>query len=67
METVREHCKHKDCYYRGRFGSEPACLYILHTGMARKCSISECDKYKKGKARVGLTDYRLVYEEDYDL
>lgn len=52
METVKEHCKHKDCKWRGRFDFQPACLYMMITGKRRGCRISECDKYEPGKVKV---------------
>ena len=52
-ETVKKDCKHPDCAYRRPLdaGYTPYCDYIGATGRARGCSISECDKYKPGKAK----------------
>ena len=45
-ETVRSHCKHRDCSYRKYLdGHTPYCDYIGATGRSRGCEISECDKY----------------------
>ena len=50
IETVKEHCKHEDCYYRRRIGSRTKddgyCNYACMEHMPRGCKISECDKYK---------------------
>lgn len=50
-ETVAEHCKHPDCSYRRQIeaGYTPYCDYIGATGQARRCKISECDKYTTEK------------------
>ena len=52
METVKKDCKHVDCKWRGRFDSQPVCMYMMITGKPRVCKISECDKYDSGKLRV---------------
>lgn len=65
METVREHCKHVDCVYRGRFNFEPACEYILLEGKPRGCSISKCNKYKIGiRKRINNMWYVSTEVED---
>lgn len=72
IETVAEHCKHKDCVYRSRISSsnqttEECCDYILFAGESRKCKISECDKHRKGKRkRVFLTDGVIRYILEFD-
>lgn len=70
IETVAEHCKHKDCAYRMSLGHgrsvTPFCAYCMLTGHRRESPISECDKYVKGKRRPkkdrGLTvlEYEVV-------
>ena len=49
METVRTHCKHKDCSYRKYLDHTPYCDYIGATGRPRNCPISKCDKYTTEK------------------
>lgn len=71
VETVDEHCKHEDCIYRCRlnFYNTDYCNYAVIVGESRGCSISECDKYKRGKRKVAMTDAGLwwfVIEEDDD-
>lgn len=63
-ETVREHCKHKDCKYRGRYSDGEYCKYLLATGRPRGCDISSCDKYEAGtlKRRATLEGFR--WEDD---
>lgn len=65
VETVREHCKHKDCKYRGSINGVPWCMYLFVTGNVRKCDISKCDKYEKGKLRITSTlgSYELRYDD----
>ena len=48
-ETVKKDCFHKDCMYRGRIAGYETCDYALMVGHSRGCSISGCDKYRKGK------------------
>lgn len=48
IETVKEHCKHEDCIYRGWASGMSVCEYILVKGHSRGCDISKCDKYKSG-------------------
>lgn len=54
IETVEEHCQHKDCLYRLILDSKrtPFCGYILIEERMRGCRISECDKYRRGKREV---------------
>lgn len=57
METVKEHCKHKDCAYRGHVSpmntsTDETCDYVLLEGHPRGCPISQCDKYRKGKRKM---------------
>ena len=59
IETVDEHCKHKDCKYRGTimglgFGTQ-WCMYFYITNKLRGCAISECDKYTTGKRKIKST------------
>lgn len=56
IETVQEHCKHPDCRYRQNLSNihTPYCAYIIYEGVSRKCPISQCDKYKPGKLKIGL-------------
>lgn len=51
VETVREHCKHKDCRYRGSINGVPWCMYLMVTDHVRGCDISSCDKYERGKRK----------------
>ena len=52
VETVARDCKHFDCMYRSSIsgGQTPICYYSVMTGECRRCKISECDKYKPGRA-----------------
>ena len=52
VETVKKHCVHPDCRYRGIFDGQPSCQYMIITGRPRVCNISECDKYKAGKVKT---------------
>lgn len=50
VETVKTHCKHKNCSYRKLLDSWlPYCDYIGATGRSRGCPISKCDKYTTEK------------------
>lgn len=50
IETVKEHCKHKDCIYRISIArQDPYCAYMEKEYRPRGCKISECDKYKTGE------------------
>ena len=62
-ETVKEHCKHKDCMYRGYSKSSRMdfCKYLMITGHSRGCGISDCDKYVKGIAKPVSTLDGLRY------
>lgn len=64
IETVKEHCKHPDCMFRGLFDGDPCCKYTLVTGRPRVCSISECDKYAVGKLKVVQHLGSFEYEVD---
>ena len=71
IETVKEHCRHKDCIYRGQIdaGWTPICTYAMVEGRARGCKISECDKYKSGKKiRAKMKEPFILYweKEFYD-
>ena len=50
VETVAEHCKHKDCVYRCDISGGTICGYILYEGEPRRCAISKCDKYRQKSA-----------------
>lgn len=72
IETVDEHCKHKDCIYRFRFDRCDFCNYIVVEGKPRGCSISECDKYVKGRKEPKMTEnglwfIRVAEEETEDV
>lgn len=62
IETVDEHCPHEDCIYRMHlmFGTN-FCAYMLVTNEPRGCSISQCDKCKRGSKRVVLDGATLNY------
>lgn len=56
IETVAEHCKHKDCVYRTTIlGYIPICGYCLIEEHSRGCRISRCDKYIGGPTKRQLT------------
>ncbi len=71
IETVKECCTHTDCIYRTHIdgGNTPICYYAVIENQSRNCKISECDKYKGGKAvkpKMG-EEYLLFWEyEIYD-
>lgn len=59
IETVKEHCKHKDCYYRMALASgykTEICAYALMEYKARRCAISQCDKYKPRGNKKRVSD-----------
>lgn len=65
IETVEEHCKHKDCKFRQRIASGYAteiCAYILFRHESRKDPISQCTKYEPGRIRV--SPYEQVEERN---
>ena len=64
IETVDEHCKHKDCIYRFRLTTYSCdfCNYCVVTGEARRCPISQCDKYVKGTKKVRMTSEGLWFD-----
>ncbi len=64
IETVKEHCKHPDCKYRGKATLVESCDYILITHKPRGCSISECDKYTTGKKKLISTLGGFKYEHE---
>ena len=66
IETVKEHCEHEDCIYRGKFGSDPCCQYILIAEKRRGCKISECDKYAAGTVSIVSTMGGFMVK-DYDI
>ena len=62
IETVEEHCKHRDCAYRMKFMHHmDMCGYLTIEGHPRECSISECDKYRRGKLRMSIEGATPVY------
>ena len=68
VQTVNEHCRHLDCKYRGKmtslgFGQE-WCMYCYITGHPRKCEISKCDKYSKGKLKRQNTKEGIRFYDD---
>lgn len=58
IETVEEHCKHKDCSYRKH---SPVigdyCDYIGAHQESRRCRISKCDKYTTEKVYFPKDDW----------
>lgn len=48
IETVKEHCRHKDCKFRGSASGTPCCDYAIRRHQLRGCRISECTRYEKG-------------------
>lgn len=69
-ELVSELCP-TDCVYRSYIegGSIPVCFYAVIAEQARRCKISECDKYKAGKPIRPRMDkeYILYWEREiYD-
>ena len=66
METVKKDCIHLDCVYRGRGHGSATCDYAIIEKHSRGCSISECDKYRKGK-RSRRSKLEYVYWEADDV
>ena len=67
IETVDEHCQHKDCIYRMKFDeTTDYCAYCLFEYEVRRCKISECTRYKKGKRKVALDGATLWFRWEYD-
>lgn len=70
VETVEEHCIHKDCFYRMKLDScVDFCAYAIIESQSRKCAISQCDKYRTGRSsRKVSIDFQTLeyrwYEED---
>lgn len=63
VETVEEHCQHKDCVYRCRLTYDcDFCNYAVMEGRLRGCPISQCDKYNNTKKRVTMTAAGLWYK-----
>lgn len=63
IETVNEHCKHKDCKYRMMFDpTSDYCAYCVIEKELRGCPISECNRYKRGGKRVTIDGYTLHYK-----
>lgn len=67
IETVTEHCIHKDCKYRSRSTLIESCDYMLVTRRPRGCKISECNKYEIGRKKMisTLGGFRYDYEDDW--
>lgn len=71
IETVEEHCSHKDCVYRCTLHSlgTDFCSYILAEGEPRGCDISACNKYRKGRRKVVMTRsgiwFHKIEEEEF--
>lgn len=69
IETVDEHCKHKDCVYRMYlYGGETTefCNYCAMEYEPRRCKISECTRYRKGERKKVMTEIGLWWEIDDD-
>ena len=66
IETVKEHCKHPDCKYRGKTTLIESCDYIMIARKPRGCSISKCDKYATGKKKLisTLGGFKYEYEDE---
>jgi hypothetical protein len=64
IETVAKNCPHKDCMFRSQVSGVPYCAYIAITRHPRGCSISDCDKYKKGKTRRVSTLGGIEFQYD---
>lgn len=64
VETVREHCQHKDCKYRSAAYVGETCDYMLVTGKPRNCNISVCDKYESGERVLKSTLGGFIYDND---
>lgn len=59
VELVNELCP-KDCFYRVKLDdTTDYCAYCVIEYEPRRCKISECDKYKRGKRKVVLDKYTL--------
>lgn len=66
-QTVNEHCKHKDCIYRLSLNTTTqCCFYAVIEGRARRCKISECDKYRAGTRKANFTKKVFSWELDFD-
>ena len=51
IETIKD-CKHENCRYRGKIGTDECCDYCFITGKLRGCKISECTHaLEKGESR----------------
>lgn len=63
IELVATHCKHPDCCYRMRLGNEYTefCAFCLIEGIARKCLISQCTRYKQGKRKVTVNKDTMMF------
>ena len=65
IETVSEHCKYRDCKYRGRLSFvDEACFFMYYTGEPRGCAISECTRYKPGKINWIMSLDGIRYDDD---
>lgn len=56
IETVDADCKHVDCVYRVKLNQrgEYFCNYAVMERHSRGCSISKCDKYRKGSKKATI-------------
>lgn len=63
VETVEEHCSHKDCVYRMILDTNrtPFCNYCVIEGEVRGCKISECTRYRTGIRKVNMSTDRMYY------
>lgn len=60
IETVKEHCAHKDCRYRMTIaGNDPICDYADKAHKIRGCKISECDKYVPRKRGCNIVRIKV--------
>lgn len=66
IETVAEHCIHKDCKYRRKIAFTDACFYLYYTGNRRNSLISNCDKYASGKIEAIMTLDGVTYRDQDD-
>ena len=57
VETVEEHCTHKDCSYRCHLLSYNCdyCNYAVMEGELRGCPISQCTRYTNKPKKVTMT------------
>ncbi len=70
IETCERNCKFEDCIYRRYIETGiPICFYAAIMKESRKCSISNCDKYRTGKKKAktyhDYIDWEINYDDDY--